>query len=273
MRNRCSALWLMAMVIVPIVSAPAWADATIALWAPTGFDPGGGTGFDILVPITIGAADGVETMDLVFTYDTAVLEPRRALRAALTDAFGMAADFTTPGVVTISLTGSAPLTGGGQVASVLFHVVGGPGGSSPLHWTSVLLNGGALAVQAQDGLVPVVTAPSIVSCPDDTVAAGGTQVVVPIAADPAAGALAFDLRVEFNPLVLAAVGVQKTTRTQAMTLTTNIGTPGVVLISLFGTQPLTGGSGAVAQPHARHHQRRRLGARRRRGRRVRRDRC
>lgn len=80
-----------------------------------------------------------------------------------------------------------------------------------------------------------------VDMPLDAGAPPGATTVVPIGISSAAGILGTDTIITFDPAVLSAVSVAKTTLSQPHTLTTNLSTPGVVRISLFGATPLSGG--------------------------------
>ena len=63
---------------------------------------------------------------------------------------------------------------------------------------------------------------------------------MPISATPATGGQAFDLTVRFNQNVINALSVAKTPLTTSMTLTSNLTTPGLAIVSLFGVSPVTG---------------------------------
>ncbi len=86
---------------------------------------------------------------------------------------------------------------------------------------------------------------STVLLPNDVRSCQGSRVMVPVTVDPVSGALAMDLAFTFDPAVLRAVEVQKSSLTAEMSLTYNLAMPGKVDISLFGPDPLSGG-GAVA---------------------------
>jgi hypothetical protein len=86
---------------------------------------------------------------------------------------------------------------------------------------------------------------SVAALPSDLTVCPGADVYVPVTVAPADGALALDLAFTYDSLVLTATDVLETPLTEALQLTANLTTPGIVDISLFGTQPLVG-SGAVA---------------------------
>lgn len=80
-----------------------------------------------------------------------------------------------------------------------------------------------------------------VDMPPDAGAPPGATTVVPIGISSAAGIFGTDIVITFDPAVLSALSVARTTLSQPHTLTANLSTPGVVRISLFGATPLSGG--------------------------------
>ena len=90
---------------------------------------------------------------------------------------------------------------------------------------------------AQQG---VPAAQAVIGCPDAAKGSPGSQVNVPVSANPADGGDAFDLAVAFNQYVISAVSVTKTPLSAPLTLTYNVTQPGQVRISLFGTAPIYG---------------------------------
>jgi hypothetical protein len=207
--------------------------------ATLAFDSTGCSGADVVVPITIDSVDGVLSMDLVFTYDPAVLQATAVYQTPLTDSLSMTADIGTPGAVDISMSGASALTGSGEVAWVVFTTVGAAGIGSDLVWVSQSLNGGAIPLGGNDGRIDVIGSSVSLSMPDDAVGAVGSNVFVPVVADPADG-LGVNLTVEFNPDVLQVVNVTNTTISQTHTVTYNDTVPGKVAIALFGTTTLSG---------------------------------
>ena len=69
----------------------------------------------------------------------------------------------------------------------------------------------------------------------------GSAFTVAVGIDNASGVLGTDLVVTYAAGTLQATSVTKTAITSPHTLTVNLGTPGVIRISLFGTTPLSGG--------------------------------
>ncbi len=197
----------------------------------------GGGGVDLTIPITVSPADGVLGMDLTFTYDPAVLQATGVYKTAFTDSFALVANVTIPGTVSISMFGTAPLVGSGEVAWVVFDVIGAPGASTALTWTTAILNETPAATQ--DGTVQVTPSTAEVSMPDGACHHPGSNVLIPVVGAPADGFQGVDITVRYNTALLQALNVNTTTFTSGYGLSFNLATPGVVLISLFGP-PLAG---------------------------------
>jgi len=96
-----------------------------------------------------------------------------------------------------------------------------------------LLGAGLLLVAAAPLEAATLTLPA-------TGVAPGTAFSVPITIDNASGILGTDLVITYTAATLQATAVSKTAITNPHTLTTNLATPGVIRISLFGTTPLSG---------------------------------
>jgi hypothetical protein len=238
------------------ILARAWL-ASAVLWLCSGFAASsatvtllpaqqGGTGHDLVVPIVVDPADGVSAMDFLFSYDPLVLQATGVFLTAYTDGFTLVSDLATPGQVGASLSFGGPLAGSGEVAWVVFRVLGATGTSSALTWLNCTLNAGAIPSDCVDGAISVVSRAATMSVPDDLVAVPAASLVVPIALVPATGAVGVDITLEYNPAVLTAVAVTKTSLTSGMSLTANLGIPGTVRISLYGTAPLSG-SGPIVE--------------------------
>ncbi len=175
-----------------------------------------------------------------------MLQATGVFLTAYTDGFTLVSDLATPGQVGASLSFGGPLAGSGEVAWVVFRVLGATGTSSSLTWLNCTLNAGAIPSDCVDGAISVVSRAATMSVPDDLVAAPAASLIVPISLVPATGAVGIDITLEYNPAVLTAVAVNKTSLTSGMSLTTNLGIPGAVRISLYGTAPLSG-SGPIVE--------------------------
>jgi hypothetical protein len=200
----------------------------------------GGSGLDVVVPVTVAPADGVTTMSFSFTYDPLVVNPTGVYKTAAFNSFTLTSNLFVPGTVTLALTGSTPQAGTQEAAWVVFRLLGTTGTFSNLNWVSSSLNGGAISSTTSNGKITVASASSIIATPDNSQNPLTGTVAVPISATPATGGQAFDLTVRFNQNVVNALSAAKTPLTTSMTLTSNLATPGLAIISLFGVTPITG---------------------------------
>ena len=241
--NRSHVLASALVVLVVLCGSFAATAATVTLQPAQN----GGTGHDLVVPVVVDPADGVTAMDFLFTYDPAVLQATGVYLTAFTDGFALSSNLATPGQVSASLSfGVGPLAGKGEVAWVVFRVLGATGTSSALTWVNCTLNAGAISSTCVNGSISVVSRTAVMSVPDGLKTGPATTITVPISLAPADGAEGIDITLKFNSTILTATAVNKTALTGSMTLTPNLATPGEVKISLFGTTPLSG-SGPIAE--------------------------
>ena len=124
-------------------------------------------GTDVLVPITLANGSGVVAIDMILTYDPSVLTPTGVYTTTHTAGWTLTTNLTLPGQILISLFSTSPLSGSGDVATVLFHTIGSTGSSTTLHWTQHDLNEGNLASVAFDGVVQEACGQISLSVPDD----------------------------------------------------------------------------------------------------------
>ena len=227
-------LCLTALFLVGLVS-PVLAMSTVSL--PVGVKTA--TGLDVVVPITVSPADGVTAIDLTFDYNPSVLTATGVYGTSFVNGFTIVPDLSTPGTVSLTMSGATPLSGSGEVAWVLFHVTGATGASTPLTWVSALLNTGTVADQTVNGSFSVISAPVTIGSPDGQ-GTPGSQVQIPISATAFTGGDSFDLVIRFNPNVLSALSVAKTSLTASLTLASNVSAPGEVRAALFGTSAVSG---------------------------------
>ena len=76
-------------------------------------------------------------------------------KTALTSAMTLTPNLATPGEVKISLFGTAPLSGSGPIAEVVFSVIGVIGEATPLNLTRGSVNEGGISTNLDDGLVSI----------------------------------------------------------------------------------------------------------------------
>jgi hypothetical protein len=236
--------WLL-LAVLALCTTGASATTTVSLVASPYQNPGAGD--DVVVALAASQTDGVTAMDLTYAYDSALLTPTGAFLTAYSHSASLTFSFATPGVVEIHLAKATPFSGSGDVAWVTFHVAAGaaPGTVTPLSWVSTTMNGGAIACGQLGASLAIGSAPATIATPRGAFGLNGSQVQVPISAGSLTGGSAFDLTVTFDPNVLTAASVQKTTFSSCMSLVPNTAVPGTVRISLFGLCTLSG-SGPLA---------------------------
>jgi hypothetical protein len=235
---------LIPLLLVLGWQAPVCAASNITLVARPFQNPGPTN--DVIVAANLSPADGVSAIDLVYRYDATRLTPVGVYRTGLTKNFTLTSSLSTSGFVEIHLTGGTSLAGSGEVAWVDFRSVGSWTGTTTFTWSSAVLNGGAIPVTKQGMNLVVEQAPVTVSVPDTAKGAPASQVVVPIIATAFTGASSFDLAISFNPAVIAPASVQTTSLTSCMSAVSNLTSPGVATIALYGVCSVSG-SGAIAQ--------------------------
>jgi hypothetical protein len=105
------------------------------------------------VPVRVAAGSGVRQMAVRVAFDPSVVAVQSAQLSG--GAGTLAANFATPGDLALSASLPQPMTTGGPVVDVYFTAVGACGTATALHFTSCVLDGGALACQPRDGRISV----------------------------------------------------------------------------------------------------------------------
>lgn len=121
-------------------------------------DAGSGPLTTLAVPIAATSVNGVEAIDLTLTFNPTVLSATGVTRTPLTENLTLTFNLSPPGEVRISLFGTTPLSGGGELAIVHFSVVGELGEATPLNLTRGVFNEGAFSTLLDDGLFRVCDA-------------------------------------------------------------------------------------------------------------------
>ena len=219
-------------------AAPASAASNVTLISRTFQNPAAGA--DVVVAANVNPASGVTSVDLVYSYDPALLLPTGVFKTGLTNGFTLVSSIGTPGRVELHLSGATPLAGSGDVAWVLFRTTGAAGQTASLTWVSAVLNGGAIAAQTVNGSVAIQPATATVSVPDTSRGLPGSQVVVPISSTAFTGADSFDLVLTYNPAIISASNVQAASLTGCLSLVFNTATPGTVNMVLYGVCTVSG---------------------------------
>lgn len=133
--------------------------ATIDMPLDAGAPPGATT----VVPIGISSAAGILGIDLIITFDPALLSAVSVAKTPLSQPHTLTTNLSIPGVVRISLFGATPLTGGGTLLEMTVRSEGPAGADGPLHFSSVMLNEGQISVVPVDGHYCVQGSPAEVT--------------------------------------------------------------------------------------------------------------
>ncbi len=120
---------------------------------PDGLKTGPAT--TITVPISLAPANGAEGIDITLKFNSTILTATAVNKTALTGSMTLTPNLATPGEVKISLFGTAPLSGFGPIAEVVFNVIGVIGEATPLNLTRGSVNEGTISTNLDDGLVSI----------------------------------------------------------------------------------------------------------------------
>jgi len=114
------------MAVVFVVPALAATDAVVN-------DASGDYGTTVDIPIDVSSTSNIGAMDILLTYDPAVISPTGVTNGTLISATDLIASYTgTSGIVNISLASTSGITGTGPIAVIQFQVVGSGDATSPL---------------------------------------------------------------------------------------------------------------------------------------------
>ncbi|MEX1116525.1 MAG: IPT/TIG domain-containing protein [Akkermansiaceae bacterium] len=112
----------------------------------------GGRNSFVEAPLLIANAVGLASVDVVVTYDAAVLRLVTVKPGGLTPNWVVASNTTTAGEVILSMaSGGGTAAGSGALAILEFQAIGEPSATTPLTLQSFSLNDGAIAVQERNG--------------------------------------------------------------------------------------------------------------------------
>lgn len=119
-------------------------------------DAGGRGGVIVSVPLQVDDAAGIRSADVRVEFSPAVAEAVAVSLTPLTSSFQIAVNLNTPGVVIVSMFGTTPLSGSGDLLTIDFEVAGALGQSTPLDLVLGELNEGAIASSLEDGIFTVL---------------------------------------------------------------------------------------------------------------------
>lgn len=115
-------------------------------------------GDTVTCPVNLDRADGLSAYDFHVTFDATVLEVTRAVAGTLTSSWSAPAVTLGSSSVRIRASGAALASGSGSVAVVTFKVKDSAKNkqTSPLGFTGVSLNNGAITALTAEGLLTVL---------------------------------------------------------------------------------------------------------------------
>jgi hypothetical protein len=134
---------------------------------------------------------------------------------------------------------------------VRFRVTGfAPGGmiepdATPLDLRRGVTDDGFTTYLDDGKFTVAAAAASSISMPDDAEGQPGTTVGVPILATPADGFVSIDLEFHYDPAVIQPIGATTAPLTSGYSVFSNLATPGVALISVYGASALAGAGPVV----------------------------
>jgi len=197
----------------------------------------------VVVPIETSTDLGLLSASFGLGYSPDLLTPFAVYTTPLTRGFELGFDLDTPGELSVDIRGQQPLFESGSIVWVLFRSHGAVGDATELILHHALINGIDAAV-AESGAVEFGVGQVTLGFATDLTAETGEVFTAPLSVDDATGILALDVEIEFDPLVISAISVARTALSQSFSLTVNLADPGVIEVSLFGTQPMVG-SGSI----------------------------
>ncbi len=239
--------WIAASTLINEVQPTVLADgsvttssAQVAFRVPD--DASGAPGSTVFVPVLADSGAGRSSFDVDLEFDGQVLQALGVFTTGATSTFAVNSNIATPGRVRISLYRDTPLGGSGPVpiALVRFSVVGIGGDETPLDLTKGLTDDG-ITTLLDDGRFTVTAAQqAVISMPDDATGQPGSVVSIPIHASPADALVSADLTFQYDPTVLLPTAVSTTPLSLGFNVQSNLATPGLVTISLYGVHALAG---------------------------------
>ncbi len=211
-------------------------------------DSNAASGADIAVPVRVTDVTGqdIYSFGCKLTFDSNVLEATGATSAgSLSETWGAPTAGTASGEIQIGAAGVSALAGSGELLWVNFHVKGGEGTSTTIHFDNFMFNEGSPAATTVDGLFSVTQGGGgdiTVTVPDSN-AASGADIAVPVRVTDVTGQdiYSFGCKLTFDSNVLEATGA-----TSAGSLSETWGAPtagtasGEIQIGAAGASALSG---------------------------------
>jgi hypothetical protein len=132
-------------------------DGAVTINGPTSLanlvlpDETGDQGTTVDIPIIASDIDGMLGALITVSFNDTILQAQGVSVGNLSSACSIADNTGTAGQVTFSLACSSALSGDGNLALLTFNVVGAPGSSTPLTFSSVSLNDDAMSASTTNG--------------------------------------------------------------------------------------------------------------------------
>jgi len=113
-------------------------------------------GAQVTIPLTLALPQGqVYGVDIVLTYDPAVITATAVGKGALAADWSLASNLATPGVVRVGLAGATPITTSGELLLFVFKALGPVGSGTDLTLTKGDLNEGSIPTTLQHGYLSI----------------------------------------------------------------------------------------------------------------------
>lgn len=113
----------------------------------------------VILPINAAVVNGLVAADFTVTFNPAVLKPRTVTTGSLTPGWTVTSNNQISGQIRVSMiSGGGAVSGSGVLAQLEFEVLGSPGSSSSLAFSTVSLNAGSIPVSSAAGSLTVAVA-------------------------------------------------------------------------------------------------------------------
>lgn len=199
----------------------------------------------VTVPINTTDITGLNVLsfDTSISYDPSVITGVSVITSGtLSSSMTVTVNTLTPGTILISAYTPNPLVGAGTLLKLTFTAIGPIGSNSPLTFNSFAYNEGDPCSTPTNGSVSIVDCLSV-TFPTGLTAVKGAPVTIPINSTNLTGrnAISYDTTVTYDPSVITQLSVSSAgTLSSAMVITVNELTPGTLIISAYGPNPLVG---------------------------------
>ncbi|MBX7053579.1 MAG: hypothetical protein K1X36_01400 [Pyrinomonadaceae bacterium] len=203
----------------------------------------------VTVPINTSDISGLDVIsfDASISYDPSVISSVSVVTTGtISSSMNVTVNSLTPGTILISAYTPNPIAGVGTLIKLNFNAIGPIGSSSPLTINSFTYNEGDPCSATANGSVTIVDCIGV-SFQTGQTAVKNASITIPINTTLLTGrnAISFDAIVNYDPSIISEISVTNAgTISSSMIITVNDLTPGTLIISAYGPDPLVG-SGAL----------------------------